>query len=693
MITPATALPATEPHDPPRPFGWGREVSALLELFALSGLLFLPPIIDGLSRHSGETIVARHPTTAQLVAALAIIVIGPAVALWIVEALIGIRSAPVRLVVHAFFIGALSATLAFVILHRWDFMAQWLIPPLAGVAGVAMGGLVLRSRFTRRGLRILSVVPVVLAIVFLTGPVVGPVLDRSPGAAATGVTARTPQRVMMIVLDQLPTASLMNGAGTIDTRLFPNFAALSRQSTWYRNTTSVAPYTRVAVPAIADGRYPTDPGALPVSEQYPENVFTLLGDSFRLNVHEPGNESLCPESLCPRRVDNPVKGLVADAADDWQTEALADPSADECGRACDRPRTEDGVPIASSFLASLQRSTGPQLDYVHLLLPTAPWHLLGTGQDYAPVPEAPAGLDPDTGRWVSGTAGQIQRQRHLLQLQYVDRWLGQVIARLKAIGEFDSTSIIVTADHGIAFEGTAPYAVPAPETYQDVVWVPFFLKQAGQQAGRIDDRHASTIDVMPTVADLVGARLPWPVDGRSVLGPPRHDQDPRVLAWPSRSPDRPPDRAVYVRWRGPAGLQRLLATPATNPGLPDDLALFGTGPFAGLVGRDPKQFVDRSATGPVAYTPKAYYLLPLDPTTPVVSFADALVALVSRTPGTVAMTVNRRIAAVGPSLPGSNGGPVMRLVLSPQLFRAGRNSVHIYLVEGTPEAPKLVFLK
>ena len=65
-----------------------------------------------------------------------------------------------------------------------------------------------------------------------------------------------PNRIVMIVMDEFPLESILDGTGHVDAALFPNFAALANTSTWFRNDTTVAPYTDVAVPAILTGRLP-----------------------------------------------------------------------------------------------------------------------------------------------------------------------------------------------------------------------------------------------------------------------------------------------------------------------------------------------------------------------------------------------------------------------------------------------------
>ena len=96
----------------------------------------------------------------------------------------------------------------------------------------------------------------------------------------------------------------MRADGEIDAKRYPNFARLAEDATWYRNTTTVHEWTTGAVPAILTGERP---GGLPLFLDHPDNLFTLLGGSYDLNVHE-SQTHLChparalrPRSRAPRR--------------------------------------------------------------------------------------------------------------------------------------------------------------------------------------------------------------------------------------------------------------------------------------------------------------------------------------------------------------------------------------------------------
>ena len=69
----------------------------------------------------------------------------------------------------------------------------------------------------------------------------------SPAPAA--VKVGSPHRIVLLTFDELPTTSLLDGNGKIDADLYPNFAKLAAGSTWYRNDTTVAPFTDAAMAA------------------------------------------------------------------------------------------------------------------------------------------------------------------------------------------------------------------------------------------------------------------------------------------------------------------------------------------------------------------------------------------------------------------------------------------------------------
>src|SRR5665811_755772 len=62
---------------------------------------------------------------------------------------------------------------------------------------------------------------------------------------------------------------------------------------------------------------------------------------------------------------------------------------------------------------------------------------------------------------------------------------------------------------------------------------PMFVKypkeQPGIEPGLIDDVRAEIVDLVPTVADVIGIDLPWNVEGLSLLDPDRALRETSVM--------------------------------------------------------------------------------------------------------------------------------------------------------------------
>ena len=142
----------------------------------------------------------------------------------------------------------------------------------------------------------LSGAPVLFLVLFL---VASPTSDLLDGDSARAFAVGTHVPIVMVVLDELPTVSLLDGSGHIDPLVFPGFARLAADSTWYRNHTTTATTTDQAVPAVLTGRYPAV-DSVAVSSQYPQNLFTWLGGDTTMHVHETLTAPVPRDDLCRR---------------------------------------------------------------------------------------------------------------------------------------------------------------------------------------------------------------------------------------------------------------------------------------------------------------------------------------------------------------------------------------------------------
>ena len=160
----------------------------------------------------------------------------------------------------------------------------------------------------------------------------------------------------------------------------------------------------------------------------------------------------------------------------------------------------------------------PTLWVKHLLLPHGPYIYLPSGAQTRPRPrDLLPGMNSVPG-FDDEFLTRHNEQRYLLQLGFTDRLLGRLIDRLEQQGIYDDTLIVVTADHGIAFQsGVETRRSVNPSNVEELTPVPLIVKRPGQSRGRVSDALARTLDVTPTIADVLGFRLGYRADGRSAF--------------------------------------------------------------------------------------------------------------------------------------------------------------------------------
>ena len=103
------------------------------------------------------------------------------------------------------------------------------------------------------------------------------------------------------------------------------------------------------------------------------------------------------------------------------------------------------------------------------------------------------------------------------EIAFVDHQLGRIVQQLKSTSLYDRTVIVVMGDHGESL-GDHGESAHGFFIYNSVTRVPFFIRAPFEQttARRIADPVRS-VDVMPTVLDLLGIPTPKEVTGSSLV--------------------------------------------------------------------------------------------------------------------------------------------------------------------------------
>jgi hypothetical protein len=529
-----------------------------LQIFALCGFAFAQPVYDLLGR-SAEFFVAQRMGPASILTFVVALSVGLPALLALILAAIG-RGAPrLHRVCRLLLVFGLSVLIALPILKR--------VPGLSGLlvlgASVGAGAMVALAYAmlppVRSFMTLLSPAGLAFPILFLFFTPVSNLIAPHATAVAEKVAPsgpaaaiENPAPVIFVIFDEFEASSLLDANQNIDAARFPNIGAFARDALWFPHATAVWTETQRAVPAILTGLRPHDPAALPTVQSHPNNLFTWMKSSgYKLNVVEPLT-SLCPKEDCP-----PRRGEVADDFDgtiflsdlavlylhvvlprsaanrllprmdaSWRGFALGGgqrPATGPNGEKNFRAEfhdivTNDRKPLVENFIKSIGPET-KSLNFLHILLPHDPYLYLPSGTMY-PGGNTEGLVDRS---WTTDEVlPTLAYHRFLLQVGFVDTMIGELVKHLKEQGIYDSALIVLTADHGKAFRTGLPKRTlvgTVKDNAPELLGVPLFIKLPGKAQHGRNERRAVTTDILPTVADVLGTKLPWKADGVSLLSP------------------------------------------------------------------------------------------------------------------------------------------------------------------------------
>ncbi len=538
---------------------WPSTTRQLLVLTGLTGFAISQPLLSVLG--DAPTELASYGVGGrELVALACLVAFAPPLLLFVITWVAGRGSARLGRSLHLLLVALLAGLLVIQIAKGAGVGSSVALAGLAVVAGGGFAVAYVRFAAVATWAGCTAILPFLAVGSFL---LVSPASDlRASAAVPERVTGADLPSVVLVILDELPTRSLLDGGGGIDPVRYPNLAGFAADATWYRHSSSLATLTEAAVPSMLTGTLPVAEEA--VWTNHPGNLFTLLAPTHELEVIEQGTE-LCPYDVCvptaaggdaaPLDLGGPgfgdLLGVTRDlwiervslgaepppAFDDFVEEVAPDgdatttstTSAPTSPSVTARPEPEDRVtPAEGSGLVSVRtdamvdsfdRDKGPALYYLHLMVPHQPFNRYADGTEYRVHDPYGEGLPDEDSKvifswspWVSA----VSEQRHLLQVQYGDQLVGQVLDGLREAGLYDDSLVIVASDHGISFEARTEGRYVEPSTTDALAYAPLLVKAPGQTEGTVDDSNVMSYDVLPTIADILGLDVAWEIDGAPV---------------------------------------------------------------------------------------------------------------------------------------------------------------------------------
>jgi hypothetical protein len=641
---------------------------------------------------SGQPFVAAGWRGGDIVLFAVGVAFGPPLLLLAIEGAAGLIRPALQVAVHVAFVGMIAAVLALYAIKHESTLRTGPSLAIGLVAGVVAGYLFRRFDPVRSFVTVLAPASLLVLGLFLLVSPTRTLVFPSEGANLAGPRPSAP--LVMIVFDEFPTLSLLDARGGLDGATYPAFAQLARGGTWFRNATTVADGTDQAVPAILTGRRQGATGAASVSA-YPDNLLALFGRRGGVDAREAFTR-LCPRDLCPVNAPRPFPDRVRRRLKGLVRLSLATFLPDGLYRhvlAPERPypftREENAF---RRFMANFQRPVS--LHFLHAFLPHQPWHGLPSGRHYEPlptnrlrdfapfVPKVPRAVFPRL-RWTRDRARVTHMlQRHLAQARYADTLLGRALRRLRDTGLWDRAMVVVTADHGIAFDPSQDARNLTRRTAPRIVFVPLFIKLPDQRTGSTSDRFVRSIDLVPTIAAALKLHIPWRTEGSSVF-----------RATPARRRLAPfvGETHETLDFDGPALERRLRAAASEQAALfegHDPDRIFRAGPQRALIGRSvngltraPASRLRYALDGPKSYVNPRSRLVPAVVTGRLSGPHAAGRQLVLALNGTVAGS---------PVSHPSDSGVRFEALVAERLLRPGLNRVTLYeAAQGGPDGPRL----
>ncbi len=511
--------------------------TGLATIAGLSSLAFAQPLYD-LLRRAPEFFAIRDLSLVDLLLLVVLLAVVPTLVLVAPTLVARVLRPPWTRPAAAATIGLLTAIIGLQALHNLPAAAT---VPAAATAGLAAAWAYLRFQGVRSFGLLLSAAAVIVPALLVVDPRVresAAFASRDVAVDETDTGARAP--IVLVIFDEWSLTSILDRTGSIDRERLPNLAALADRATWYPNATAAADVSELAVPAMLTGSAARQ-GQLPTAAEHPVNLFTLLAASHDLFVVEPIT-SLCPPQLnLLAKSRQPTRErlglLVSDLALVWLGLTLPSPWSDRLpdvtqtwsGFGRDGPRTavapptDQPVPRALFHLSRTDRAAEfrrfvqaievpnerPGFYFLHSMLPHVPWEYLPSGRRYETPWGGVHGLEREF--WSESPWPVLHhRKRYLLQVEFVDRLVGELVAHLEAVGLFDRSLIVVTADHGVAFRpGRSRRLLEVTDLEGgqplDLASVPLLIKAPLQQQPAVDNAPASLVGLTGRILELAGA--------------------------------------------------------------------------------------------------------------------------------------------------------------------------------------------
>lgn len=177
--------------------------------------------------------------------------------------------------------------------------------------------------------------------------------------------------------------------------------------------------------------------------------------------------------------------------------------------------TRDGTPELLAKYGAVNHTDTLQLPPANLKQPSLQDNYLSEHPFFHGHPEL-RDEERVSGVWKNRDEQTVRNElgREYACSENIDIQLGKVLKKLETMGELDNTYIIYTADHGMSI---GRHGLMGKQNLYEHTWrVPFIIKGPGIAKGKRVKGNSYLLDVLPTLCDLAGIKIPETVEGSSL---------------------------------------------------------------------------------------------------------------------------------------------------------------------------------
>jgi len=356
----------------------------------------------------------------------------------------------------------------------------------------------------------------------------------------------SPPNVVLVVVDTLGAQHIGCYGGEAST---PQMDALAARGVRFERAYAAAPWTMPSIASIFTGRMPSRHGV--------RDLVAILGEEESTLAELLQQRGYATHAVISHRLIGPQRGF-AQGFGGYDGNPIGGPDGISSQEVTDR---------SIEFLKERAENSQPFLLFAHYFDPHYAYHHHPAFAQIHPAYEGPveSGMDIWNLREMRSTLCERDIE-HLLglyreEIAHTDHHLGRLWSALEANGLTENTLVVLTADHGeeLMEHGWIGHT---RTLHEELLRVPLIIAWPETIKPAVLATPVSLIDVLPTVAQLVGLARDAAWDGLSLAPTLRGNaalpSNRPVLAEVSFGPRKPPEEMRDPKTRAKAAHQTAL---------------------------------------------------------------------------------------------------------------------------------------